>query len=303
MIIPKNILITGGSGLIGSRLTELLLEAGHTVAHLGRSEKSNSAVPTFQWNIKDQRLDEKAFLNADTIIHLAGASVAAKRWTKKRKREILESRTKSTRLLFDALEKTEHTIKSFISASGIAYYGVDSRDVFTETSPAGNDFLANVTRQWEEESDRFTSLGIRVVKLRTGLVLSEKGGALKELARPVKYFIGAPLGSGDQTISWIHMDDLCGIFIKAITDESMHGTYNAVAPNPVANRGMTKTIGTVLNRPVFLPAVPAVMLRLVLGEMAGIVLNGANVSPEKIQQAGYKFKFTSLEKALHDLLD
>jgi uncharacterized protein (TIGR01777 family) len=301
MSTPKNILITGGTGLIGARLTELLLQNGYSVAHLGRTGKSSS-VPSFRWDIENRFLDEKAFHNVDTVIHLAGAGVAEKRWTRNRKREILESRTKSTRLLFDTLAKIQHSVNTLISISAIGYYGFDKGDVFIEESPAGNDFLANVTRQWEEEADRITGLKIRVVKLRTGVVLSAKGGALKELAAPVKYFVGVPLGTGNQIISWIHIDDLCGIFIKALTDKSIQGVYNAVAPNPVTNREMTKAIGAILNKPVFLPAVPAPVLKLMLGEMAEIVLNGSRVSPKKIQRDGYIFKFTSLKLTLHDLL-
>lgn len=302
MTIPKNILITGGTGLIGTRLTEILLHSGHAVVHLGRSGTTNAAVPSFRWDIEQQTVDEKAFHNIDTIVHLAGAGVAEKRWTNDRKRQILESRTKSTRLLFDTLKKNKHTVKTFISASGVGYYGFDNGNAFTETSQAGNDFLATVTQKWENEADRMNELDIRVVKLRTGVVLSARGGALKELAAPVRFFIGAPLGSGDQIISWIHIDDLCSIFAKAITDESMLGAYNAVAPNPVTNREMTKTIGATLRRPVILPAVPGVVLKLMLGEMAEIVLNGSRVVPEKILKSGYQFKFTSLEKALDDLL-
>jgi uncharacterized protein (TIGR01777 family) len=301
MAEAKNILITGASGLIGSRLTQLLLKRGDHVAHLGRASRA-SGIKSFVWDIKKQKIDTEAFTSVDTIIHLAGASVADKRWTKDRKKEIIESRTESTRLLFEALRGNKHSVKNFISASGTGYYGFgDAETVFTETSKPGNDFLAQVTQYWEKEADKIQDLGIRVVKIRIGIVLSEKGGALKEIAKPVKFLAGAPLGSGNQIVSWIHIDDLCGIFIKAVDDEKINGTYNAAAPLPVTNRELTKAIGAALNKPVFLPAVPASLLKLALGEMAEIVLEGNRVSPEKIVQAGYTFRFTVLEDALTDL--
>jgi uncharacterized protein (TIGR01777 family) len=302
MADAKNILITGASGLIGSRLTQLLLERGDRVAHLGRSGKP-SEVKSFIWDIKKRKIDTEAFASADTIIHLAGASVADKRWTNDRKKEIIESRTESTRLLFETLRSQKHSVKNFISASGTGYYGFgDAETVFTENSKPGNDFLAQVTQHWENEADKIQDLGIRVVKIRIGIVLSEKGGALKEIAKPVKFLAGAPLGSGDQIVSWIHLDDLCSVFLKAIDDEKILGVYNAVAPHPVTNRELTKAIGVALNKPVFLPAVPAILLRLALGEMSEIVLEGNKVSAEKILQSGFTFHFTTLEKALTDLL-
>jgi uncharacterized protein len=300
-LVKNNVLITGASGLIGTRLTELLLKQGNTVLHLGRS-KRESHVPSFTWDIQKQVMDAEALRQADTIIHLAGANVGDKRWTKKRKQEILESRTKSTRLLFDTLRTQKHAVRNFISAAGMSYYGFDNGHVFTEDDAPGNGFLADVSRLWEQEADRIGALGIRVVKLRTGIVLSKKGGALKELVRPVKYFVGAPLGAGNQYMSWIHIDDLCSMFIKAINDPAMHGAYNAVTQDHVTNREMTKAIGEVLHRPVFLPAVPGILLKLVLGEMAQVVLQGSRVSGEKILQTGYKPRFGTLKEALKDLL-
>lgn len=297
----KNILITGASGLIGTRLTELLLQRGDAVSHLGRA-RNKSTIPGFTWDINRQVVDVEAFSNVNSIVHLAGAGVADERWTHSRKREILESRIKSTRLLFETLKKQKHFVRSFVSASAIGYYGFDSDEVLTEANPPGKDFLADVTRQWEQEVDRLSELGIRVVKLRIGIVLSEKGGALKKMATPVKFFVGAPLGTGDQYMSWIHIDDLCGIFIKAIDDETMQGAYNATSLTPVTNREMTKAIGKAVGRPVFFPAVPRFALKLFLGEMADIVLRGSKVSSEKIQKAGYSFQFTTIESALKNLL-
>ena len=296
------ILITGASGLLGTRLTEMLTVKGHAVSHLGRSAR-NGAVKSYVWDINRRQIDPAALAGTGTIIHLAGTNVGEKRWTAARKRDILESRIQSTRLLYDELKKGNHSVKTFVSASAIGYYGFEDNDtLLTEEYPAGKDFLADVTRQWEEEIDRIATLGIRVVKLRIGIVLSDKGGALVELARTVRWSVGSPLGSGDQHISWIHIDDVCAMFVRAVDDESMHGPYNATGPYAVTNRELTKAIARALHRPMFLPAVPAFVLRLVLGEMADIVLRGSRVSSGKMQDEGFLFRFDTLEKAVGDLL-
>ncbi|HEY9045134.1 MAG TPA: TIGR01777 family oxidoreductase [Ohtaekwangia sp.] len=298
----KNILITGASGLIGTRLTELLLAEGHRVTHLGRNHRSGSA-KTFLWDVDKNQFDRHALEGTEVIVHLAGAGVADKPWTDERKWEILKSRTQSTQLLFNELQKGGHQVKTFVSASAIGYYGFENNEkVYSENDTPGNDFLANVVRQWEAEIDRIQELGIRVVKVRIGIVLSEKAGALKEMSKPIKYFAGSPLGSGEQYISWIHLDDIVSIFIKAIQDEKMTGAYNGSGPYPVTNRELTKAIAQTLHKPLFLPAVPAFALKMLLGEMANLVLKGSKVSSEKIQQAGFKFQFDTLEKALADLL-
>jgi uncharacterized protein (TIGR01777 family) len=296
----KNILITGATGLVGSRLTEILTNRGDRVLHLSRSRQPG-AIQTFHWDVKNKIVDVNVFDGVDTIIHLAGASVADERWTTKRKIEILESRTRSTEVIVNSLKKIPHRVESFVSASAIGYYGFDRDQLFDENTTAGSDFLANVTRQWEEAVEKARAVVPNVVKLRIGVVLSEKGGALKQMATPVKYFVGAPLGSGDQYLSWIHIDDLCGIFLKAI-DERLNGDFNAVAPNPVTNRQLTKAIGKAMHRPVFLPAIPEFVLRLILGEMADLVVNGSRVSCDKILKAGYKFQFTNAEDAIEDLI-
>ncbi len=298
----SNILITGASGLIGSYLTNMLLKKGHVVSHLSRSKKSDGKVRSFVWDIAKQQMDDEALQGIDTIIHLAGAGVADKRWTEKRKQEILESRTQSTQFLFDVLKKRSHHVTSFISASAIGYYGFERNEEMTELSTAGTDYLARVTQRWEAEVNKIESLNIRVVKIRIGIVLSEKGGALKEMMLPVKLFVGSPLGSGNQCLSWIHINDLCAIFCKAVEDTMMTGTYNGVGPHPVTNRAMTRAIAKVLRRPLFLPAIPGFLLKLIVGEMADIVLGGSKVSSAKIQHAGFSFQFYNLENALRDLL-
>ncbi len=295
------ILITGASGLVGTHLTELLLQKGHQVSHLGR-RKQRGNVPSFVWDIEHISLDIEALNGVDTIINLAGAGVADKRWTAQRKKEILESRKYSTQLLFETLKNQKHSVKTLVGASAIGYYGFGMGDeVFTEESRAGNDFLARVTKQWEEETDLISSLGVRIVKLRIGIVLSEKGGALVEMAKPIRLGVGSPLGTGKQYLSWIHIDDLCAMFIKSTEDEKMQGAYNATR-DWLSNADLTKAIAHVLKKPLWLPNVPSFVMKIILGEMAGMVLNGSKVSSEKIQKAGFQFKYDELEGALRNLL-
>jgi len=303
--MPQKILITGGTGLIGSRLTELLVQKGHKVCHLSRSPGKNDIVPTFKWDVVNQTIHADALKDVDTIIHLAGAGIADERWSKERKKVILESRTQSTQLLNTALKEHDHTVKSFISASAIGYYGYDSGGVVKkEDSRFGDDFLATVTKAWEAKADELSEahVKIRAVKIRIGIVLSEKGGALAEMSKPVKLFAGAPLGSGDQYMSWIHIDDLCNIFIHAAENKKIKGIYNAVAPYPVTNKDLTKQIAKALGKPLFLPNVPSFVMKIMLGEMASMVLGGLKVSSEKIEESGFKFKFTDCESAVNDLL-
>lgn len=296
------ILITGASGLIGSALTEFLLQQGHTVVHLGRSPRTGK-VPCYAWDISNGKLDARALKGVEVIIHLAGAGVAEKRWTAQRKKEILESRIQSSRLLYDTLSKGGHSVKTFISASAIGYYGfLTGEEGVTEDHPAGNDFLADVVRQWEESVDGMTTLGIRLVKLRIGMVLSDKGGVLQEIVRPIKLFAGAPLGSGRQIMSWIHIQDLCRIFHDAITHSKWAGAYNAVTNQPCANRELTHKSARLLHRPLWLPPVPEFVLRLMLGQMAEIVVNGCRVIPQRALQEGFRFYFPDLDSALSDLL-
>lgn len=296
-------LITGGTGLVGTRLTEILKEQGHSVRYLSRSSGTKNGIKAYAWDIEKQTMDQAALDGVDAIIHLAGAGVADKSWTKERKKEILDSRTKSTQLLRETLKSIDHKVKAFISASAIGYYGWDAGGVWKkEESRFGDDFLATVTKAWEEEVDHIEGLGIRVAKLRIGIVFSEKGGALYEIAKPIKFGVGAPLGAGDQYMSWIHIDDLSNMFIYACENEQVSGVYNAVGPNPATNKEITKSTAKVLGKPCFLPNVPGFVLKIMLGKRAAMVLGGSRVSPEKIMEAGFKFEYPELDAGLRNLL-
>jgi uncharacterized protein len=389
--MTKNILITGGTGLVGQKLTDKLLAKGYTVSYLTRKkngidsleykttlplfetiegteaeligkalgkrlaqditvtnidqfldpqtgltkqverheillnkghlltdydiesileskissipvQKENAYIKLYEWDIAKNYLEEDAIKNADYVIHLAGAGVADESWTVARKKEILESRTLSTRLLAEKISTVPNQIKAFVSASAIGYYGLDTGNILQQENieSKAKDFLTTVVKAWETEI--FKVKNIRTVAIRIGVVLSKKGGALEKIAQPVRLYTGAALGSGQQYISWIHLDDLCEIFIKAIEDTALIGIYNGVAPQPVTNEVLTKEIGKALGKPILPINVPAFVLKLLLGEMAGIVLGGNRVSSGKIEKTGFKFQYIEVAKALKDLL-
>jgi len=288
--------------MIGDRLTDLLLQRGYHVSHLGR-KKRDGKVTTYLWDIERNYIDPEALRDVDAIVHLAGVNIGEKRWTRKRKKEILDSRIDTARLLYNELKNRTHSVKSIICAAGSSYYGLDNDGkVAEEDDKPGDDFLAIVCQLWERELDKFGELGIRVVKVRAAIVLSSRGGALKKLKRPIELYAGAVLASGSQLMTWIHIDDHCGIIIKSLEDGSIEGAYNSVAPNPVTNEQFTKEMASVLHRPIILPHAPAFILRMVFGEMAVLVLYGIRLSPEKIIRAGYTFRFTKIREALEDLL-
>ncbi len=300
--MEKSVLITGGSGMLGSAITDLLLQKGYRVSHLGRSP-SMGKVKCYRWSVAGKYVDLKALEGVDAVIHLAGAGVAEKRWTPERKKEILESRTKSGELLFETLRDTNNAVRTVISATAIGYYGLETSDEWcTEDHAPGTDFLADVTQEWEKSIKPIEDLGKKLVRLRIGVVLSNKGGALMEMAKPVKWGVGAPLGTGKQWVSWIHINDLCNMFLLALENESVKGVYNAVAPNPVTNRELNKFIARALHRPLWLPPVPDFVLKIILGEMYQIVVTGAKVSCDKIKAASYEFLFTDAGQAVKNLL-
>ncbi len=299
----KKILITGGSGLVGSRLTELLLASGkYEVMHFSRSGKEIAGATVYKWDVEAGQLEEEALQKADCIIHLAGTGIMEKAWIDSQKEKIMESRTLSTALLVEKLTVLDHQVKTYIGASAIGYYGIEESNKTTskhEKDAAGSDFLAQVCVEWEKAHAEVPST-IRSAIIRVGIVLSDKGGALIEMAKPVKAWAGAALGDGNQVISWIHIDDLCRIFIKAIEDDKMNETYNAVAPNPVTNAELTRIIANTLDKPLFLPNVPEPAMYLLLGQQAEAVLRSIKASEDKIVKAGFEFDFVDAQKAVED---
>jgi uncharacterized protein len=308
------ILITGGTGLIGTALTKALVGKGYEVIILTRNviagqkdfSLSKSKTRYAKWNVLAQTIDPAAIRNTDYIINLAGANVAEGRWTKKRKTEIVNSRTLSGQLIVKALTDEPNNVKAVISASAIGYYGTDPQvpnlHPFTETDGAATDFLGITCHKWEDSIQGVRKLGKRLVIIRTGIVLSSKGGAFTEFLKPLRFKMAAILGSGNQVISWIHIDDLVQLYINAIERNEWNGIYNAVAPAPVSNKELVKTMGRTKSK-FFLPVkIPAFALKLILGEMSIEVLKSATVSSAKVQAEGFQFYFPTIQSALEDLL-
>jgi uncharacterized protein (TIGR01777 family) len=277
---------------------------------LSRSPKGSDQprVSYATWNIKDQAIDANAIGKADYIIHLAGAGVADKRWTASRKKEIVESRTESSKLIVKALSETTNKVKGVVSASAIGWYGSDDKLVasaraFTENAPADDGFLGQTCKLWEESIAQVQDLGKRLVKIRIGIVLSNDGGALPEFKKPIKFGIASILGNGKQVISWIHIEDLCRMFIYAIENENLNGVYNAVAPSPVTNRELTLSLAKKMKGDFYMPMqAPSFMLKLILGEMSIEVLKSTTVSSDRIRSTGFTFLYPSIQSALTDLV-
>lgn len=295
----KKVIITGGTGLVGQRLTTLLKHKGFEVNILCRNPKRPNE---FKWNIDEHYIDERVFEQASAIIHLAGAGVAEKRWTEERKKEIIESRTKSARLLYKYLSGSKYPVASFISASAVGFYGDRKSELLTEDSANGSGFLAEVCKVWEEEAEKFSALNIAVSKVRIGIVLSKDGGALPKLDFPIKFGIGAYIGDGKQFVPWIHIDDLCNIFIHLL-ENNLHDTYNGCAPDIKTNKEMSETIAEVLHRPFIPFPAPGFILKTVMGEMASMLLMSNNCSSQKIINTGFVFQYPELKEALQNIYE
>ncbi|MEX1382768.1 TIGR01777 family oxidoreductase [Lutibacter sp.] len=290
-----SILVTGGTGLIGSNLCNLLKSKGYNVSILSRSKTKKTNV--FFWDIKKKHVDNEAIINTDYIIHLAGAGIADKRWTKARKKELIASRVNSTNLLFEKVKELNPDLKGFISSSGVGYYGaITSEKIFQENDTPNSDFLSKICVLWEKEAAKFNSLNIRTVILRSGVVFSKEEGALEKIMKPIKLGVGAALGSGKQYMPWIAMEDLCNMYVSAIENAELNGVYNAVAPEHITNKGLTKSIAKTLKKPMWLPNIPSFVLKIALGELAIIILQGSRVSSEKIKKTGFNFVFPTIEK-------
>ncbi|MEQ8910376.1 MAG: TIGR01777 family oxidoreductase [Vicingaceae bacterium] len=300
--MKKKVLISGGSGLLGKRLSQMLKQRDYSVSHLSRSKTSSmEGVSVIQWDVKNQKLEAEKIKDFDHIIHLAGAGIVDEPWTDKRKKIIEESRTKSAELLVKAVAANTQKPISFVSASAVGYYGFRTLEKeFHEEDQAGHDFLADTCVAWEKSVDVMKELDIPTAKIRIGIILSDKGGALAEMAKPVKMGFGAPLGSGKQYMPWIHIDDLCRIFIQAM-EEKWEGAFNGGAPKQVNNKEFTKTLAKVLHKPLWLPNLPAFVMKVILGKRALLVLEGSRVSTEKVKKKGFEFTYPELESALKEI--
>ena len=300
----QSVLIAGGSGLVGNQLTKRLLAKGYSVVWLTRKINHKINIKQYEWDYKFKKADANAFKDASIVINLSGANIGAKRWNKKWKGEIYNSRVQATALLMDTIKMHGKKVHTVISSSATGYYGtITSDNIFSESTGSGKDFLATTCVDWENTLSNSKTENIRKIILRTGVVLSAEGGALSKMNILFKMGLGAVLGSGKQYFSWIHIEDLCSLYVKAIEDNSINGVYNAVAPSYITNKDFTITLSNMFNKSIWLPNISAFLLKLILGEMAGSLLYGSRVSPEKIVQAGFTFRFRNIQSALKDIYD
>jgi len=304
----QTVLITGGTGMVGQSLTDLLLENGYEVIILTRSPKKSSRlhVSFAKWDIDQNYIDPKALEVANIIVHLAGESVATRRWTAKRKQEILDSRVKSGFLLTNVLKTMKHQVHTFIGASAIGWYGPDTdlslKEGFVESDTVDHSYLGDTCKAWEDSVVSIAALGIRKVTLRIGIVLNKRGGALLEFMKPARLAVAAVLGDGKQMVSWIHHQDLSAMILFSMTHKNVEGIFNAVAPVPVNNETLTLQIASKYHSWHLKVFVPAWALKILLGEMSIEVLKSANVSSKKIQEQGFEFKYPTVASALDQLL-
>lgn len=297
------VLVTGGTGLVGKHLCKHLKNAGYDVAILSQVRYNKSEFPVYYWNWKEQEIDEVALRNSDFIIHLAGANIAGQRWTPERKQLVIDSRVKSSEFLHQKIKELNLSPTAFISASAVGYYGmVTSEKIFKESDSPSHDFLGETCQLWEKAAANAFDPRIRTALIRTGIVLTQQDGALGKMLQPVKLGAASALGSGKQYMPWIHIDDLCNIFLKAIQDPKMYGAYNAASPEHHTNASFTTAIANALGRKMWLPNVPSFVLKIMLGEMANMLLFGSRVSSQKLIDRGFEFKFPTLEKSLKDLM-
>ena len=304
------VLISGGTGMIGNRLSQHLIERGYTIIILSRDKnKSSKNANLFysHWDVEKNIIDSEVVRKSDHIVHLAGAGVMDKKWTEAYKKIILSSRTKSAELIINCLKNNDHHVKSFVSASAIGLYGADEKKIntgkgFTETDLAADDFLGKTVLLWEASTDPVALLGIRLVKLRTGIVLSNDGGALNEYKMPLRFGVAPVLGNGKQIISWIHIDDLCRMYCEAIENIYLNGSYNAVAPHPVSQKTLIVGLAQKLRNNFFTAVyIPAFLLKLRFGKRSIEILKSAWVSSKKVTSTGFTFLYPTMDAALNEL--
>lgn len=299
-----NILMTGGTGLIGSALTRALLADGHTVSILTRSpERAQASLPgarLVKWDGSSAHGWEGLVEDSEVVINLAGESLASGRWSDERKARLSSSRLQAGKALAEAIAQAAQRPRLLIQSSAVGYYGTSQLAELDESSPAGNDFLAHICLEWEASTQAVEAMGVRRAIIRTGVVLSRAGGALPQMVLPFRLMAGGPLGNGKQWVSWIHLNDEVGAIRFLASHPDVSGVYNLTAPNPLTNADFGRILGRTLHRPYWLPA-PAFALKLLLGEMSTLVLDGQKVLPRRLLDSGYVFTFSRLEDALNDL--
>jgi len=297
----KTVLITGATGTIGKLLIPLLYKNGYTIHVLSRRNIEIQNAKVFLWDVNEMKADSAAFQNINYIIHLAGEGIADKRWTEVRKQQIIDSRVNSVKLLNKCVTDNKLKLEKFVSASAVGYYGADASDKFyNEDDVAGNDFLADCCKKWEAASDTFLN-NCPVVKIRLGVVLDRNSGAFPKLILPIKYGVASALGSGNQPLPWIHVNDVCNVFLSALVNDEMIGIYNAVSTDYQTNKSFTSIAAKVIQRPYFLPNVPAFILRIAFGELSDTFLKGQKVYPQRLINKQFSFEFETLESAIKDL--
>lgn len=295
------VLIGGGTGLVGSRMSEILRERGYEVRHLSRKRNLDAKFPAYHWDTETQIIDPDAMEGVDYLVNLAGAGIADKRWTDSRKKLIIESRTKTTDLLRKYLENGALKPKAFVSASAVGYYGNRGNELMTEENAPKDGFLSKSVILWEDAVKMIEETGLRTVRIRTGIVLSKKGGALPELTQTFPFLIGAYFGNGQAYASWVHIDDIARIHIFAMENEHIHGAINAVAPNPAHMRDLVVKAKEASGKPVLILPAPEFVIKLLFGEMSHTVLDSTRVSSQKLEEAGFAFEFPELLPALKDI--
>ena len=299
----SKVLIAGGTGLIGGRLSDLLAEKGYQVVHLSRKKRPDAPYKTYQWDTKKNYIEETALTDTDYVINLAGAGIAEGLWTTSRKKLIIESRVQTADLLGDYIAKMSDKPKAYLSSAAIGIYGDRGDEELTEESEIGTEgFMVKCCREWEYAITKVaTQTGIRTVGIRIGIVLSTQGGALPKMMLPTKFFTASYFGDGRQWYSWIHIDDVCRMFIKAMEDKSMEGIYNGTSPHPLRHKALTKQMVDALDKNALVVPAPAPVLRLGMGEMADVVLNSNKVFPARMEMAGFEFHFPDFSEAIQDL--
>ncbi len=296
------VLIGGGTGLVGNRMSQILKAKGYEVRHLSRTRNLDAEFPAYHWDTKKMIIDEDALENVDYVVNLAGAGIAEKRWTEARKKLIIDSRTKTTDLIRQYLESGALKPKAFISASAVGYYGNRGNDLMTEDDAPGDGFLSQSVILWEDAVKMIEDTGLRTVRLRTGIVLSKQGGAMPELMKTFPIGVGAYFGNGKAYYSWVHIDDIANLHIYAMENENLHGAYNGVAPNPAQMKEMVMQMKEAYSGPVLVMPAPEFGIKLAFGELSHTVLDSTRVSSKKIEKAGFEFKFPELLPALKDIM-